>query len=166
MPADVQDILRSLAFTRDLEQSDRDRLLQVASPVQWDAGTMIFREGDQNDSLYLVMAGRIALEISVPIRGRVRILTVGTGEVFGWSSVFYEKPKTALATALEPTEALAFDASRLRELCDADPGFGYRLTRKLLQVVSDRLKATRMQALDVFAADPAPHAHAGMEHEV
>jgi CRP-like cAMP-binding protein len=142
--------LRSLAFTRDLESANLDRLAEIAKSVAWQPGQTIFREGDRDDFLYLVTEGHVALEITVPPRGRVRILTVGPGEVFGWSSVYYQKPKTAGATAIEPTRALALDATRLRELSEADPRFGYWLARRLLQVVSERLKATRLQLLDVF----------------
>ena len=54
--------------------------------------------------------GRVAIEIAVPGRGRVIILTVGPGEVFGWSSLFHQRPKTASARTIEPTRALALDA--------------------------------------------------------
>ena len=87
---------------------------------------------------------------TIPGRGRVTILTVGPGEVFGWSSLFFERPKTASARTVEPTQALALDAVRLRELCDVDTRLGYLLTRRILDVVSERLKATRMQLLDIY----------------
>ena len=76
---------------------------------------------------------------------------MGPGEVFGWSSLFQQRPKTAAARTIEPTRALALDAGRLRELCDADPRLGYLLTRRILEVVSERLKATRMQLLDIYS---------------
>jgi CRP/FNR family cyclic AMP-dependent transcriptional regulator len=148
--ADVQTPLRNLAFTRDLGSADLERLVALARPVAWQAGQVIFREGERDDFLYLVTEGRVALEVNVPPRGPVRILTVGPGEVFGWSSVFDQKPKTVGATASEPTRALALDASGLRALSDADPGFGCWLARRLLQVLSERLKVTRLQLLDVF----------------
>jgi CRP-like cAMP-binding protein len=148
--ADVATVLRSLAFTRELGPPDLDRLAALARPVEWQAGRTVFREGDRDDFLYLVVEGRVALEISVPPRGRARILTVGPGEVFGWSSVYYQQPKTAGATAVTPTRALALDAARLRELSEADCRFGYWLACRLLHVVSERLQATRLQLLDVF----------------
>ena len=150
MSADVHSVLRSLAFTRDLGPDDLDRLGAIAKPIEWQEGETIFREGDCDGFLYLVIEGRVALEIDVPPRGRVRILTVGPGEVFGWSSVFYQQPKTAGATASESTWALALDASALRQLSEADSRFGYWLARRLLEVVSVRLKLTRTQLLDVF----------------
>jgi CRP-like cAMP-binding protein len=142
--------LKELAFSQGLDPGQVDQLAQIANPVEWSAGTVVFREGDRDALLYVVKEGRVAIEIAVPGRGRVIILTVGPGEVFGWSSIFHQRPKTASARAIEPTTALALDAVRLRELCDADPRLGYVLTRRLLEVVSERLKATRMQLLDIY----------------
>ncbi len=150
MAADVRSTLQGLAFTRDLPPADLDWLAEIARTIDWPAGQSIFREGEQDGNLYLVAEGQVALEITVPPRGRVRILTVGPGEVFGWSSVYSQKPKTAGATAVLSTRALALDAARLRDRSDSDCRFGYWLTHRLLDVVSDRLKVTRLQLLDVF----------------
>ena len=152
MPLDIPATLRNLAFTRDLEPAHLDQLASIARPVEWAADQRIFREGQADDHLYLVVEGHVGIEVSVPQRGNVRVLTIGPGEVLGWSSVYYQKSKTAGATALEPTRALAFDAARLREWSESDPRFGYWLAKRLLQTVSDRLKATRMQLLDVFGS--------------
>lgn len=150
MLADVHTVLGSLAFAQGLQPADLERLAEIAKPVEWQPGQTVFREGDRDDFLYLVVEGHVALEISVPPRGRVRILTVGPGEVFGWSGVFDQKPKTARAAAVEPTRALGVDAARLRALSEADCRFGYWLARRLLEVTSQRLQATRLQLLDVF----------------
>ena len=147
----TQSRLLDLAFTQGLGPGQLDQIAQIATSVQWDAGTTVFREGDRDSFLYVVEEGRVAIEIAVPGRGRVVILTVGPGEVFGWSSMFRERPKTASARTIEPARAFALDASRLRELCDADPQLGYLLTRRILEVVSERLKATRMQLLDIYS---------------
>jgi CRP/FNR family transcriptional regulator, cyclic AMP receptor protein len=147
----TQSTLRDLAFTQGLDADQLDRIAQIATPVQWGAGATVFREGDRDPLVYVVEAGRIAIEIAVPGRGRVIILTVGPGEVFGWSSVFHPRPKTASARTIEPVKAFAVDACRLRELCEADSRLGYLLTRRILEVVSERLKATRMQLLDIYS---------------
>lgn len=150
MADDVRTLLSSVSFTRDLQQVDLDRLADMAAPVTWRAGQTIFREGQSDESFYLIVEGRVAIDIAVPRRGPVRILTLSAGEVFGWSSIFHRKPKTAGATAVEATRALALKADRLRDLSEADPRFGYWLARRLLEVLAERLKATRLQMLDVF----------------
>jgi CRP-like cAMP-binding protein len=146
----IRSELSALAFTAGLEPDQLDRLAELATPIQWEAGLTVFREGDRDSLLYVVEQGRIAIEVAVPGRGPVIILTVGPGEMFGWSSLFYQRPKTAAARTIEPTRALALDAVRLRELCDADPELGYALTLRTLHVVTERLKAARIQLLDLF----------------
>ena len=150
MSVEVVAMLQSLVFAQGLEPADLERLAASARATTWKTEQTIFREGERDDFLYLVLEGLVALDIQVPPRGRVRILTVGPGELFGWSSVYDPKPKTAAATTMEPTRALALEAARLREWSEADPRFGYWLTRRLLQVISERLQATRIQLLDVF----------------
>jgi CRP/FNR family transcriptional regulator, cyclic AMP receptor protein len=142
--------LEQLAFTQGLESDQQDRMIKIASSRTWNAGITVFREGDLDSSLYVVEQGRVAIDIAVPGRGRMTILTVGPGEVFGWSSLFFQQPKTASARTVEPTSALVLAADQLRELCDVAPQMGYLLTRRILAVVSERLKATRMQLLDIY----------------
>jgi CRP/FNR family cyclic AMP-dependent transcriptional regulator len=143
-------LLKDFPFTQGMDADQLELLAEIATPVQWAAGETVFREGDLDSMLYVVERGRVAIEVTIPGRGRVSILTVGPGEVFGWSSVFHDRPKTASARATEPTRALALDAARLGALCDADPRLGYLLTRRILEVVAERLKATRMQLLNVY----------------
>ena len=145
------ELMKDLSFTQGLDPAQLDRIAEVAAPAEWAAGAVVFREGDLDRVLYVVERGRVAIEVTIPGRGRVTILTVGPGEVFGWSSVFHARPKTASARATEPTRAVALDAARLGTLCDADPVLGYLLTRRILEVVSERLKATRMQLMDIYS---------------
>ena len=70
--------------------------------------------GDPGSPVYLVEEGLVALEMVVPGREPVTIQTVGPGEIFGWSSLFYQRPKTSAARALTPTRAQALDSARLR----------------------------------------------------
>jgi CRP-like cAMP-binding protein len=147
--------LNHLTFAEGLTPADLDRLTEIASSASWAAGDVIFRAGERDERLYIVEKGRVALELVQLGRGRVTLLTVGPGEVLGWSSLFQGRPKTASARALLPTNAVALDAERLRTLCDSDPRFGYIITRRILSAVSERLEAARLQLLDVFAV-PSP----------
>ncbi len=155
--------LQRLAFTEDLSLPQLEQMAEDATPVQWDAGVTVFREGDLDTKLYVVEEGQVAIEMLMPGRGLVTILTVGPGEMFGWSSLFYQRPKTASARTIKPTKAIALDAEKLRSQCESDPKLGFALTRRLLQIVSERLKATRMQLIDVYShpdklTTPAPAA--------
>jgi CRP-like cAMP-binding protein len=128
------------------------KIVKIATIFSFAPGQVIFHEGDKEDYLYVVLEGRVAIEMTVPGRGRVRILTVDPMEVVGWSSVTpVVRQRTAGARAVLPSRLVAFDARELYILCEEDHDFGYYVMRRLANVVAARLMTTRLQLLDMFA---------------
>ncbi len=122
------------------------------------AGETLFREGDKEDYCYIVIEGRVALDMFVPERGKVRFYTAEQYEIFGWSSVTPTiRQRTAGATAAIDSLVVRIDAPKLRELCDEDHDLGYAVMRRLANVVAARLLVTRLQLLDMFANPEATH---------
>lgn len=143
--------LRSSSFLQGLSKGHLERVAAVTEPVSWAADQIIFREGEADDKFYIVTEGLVALEIAVPNRGRVSILTVGPDEILGWSTVVPNiKKRTASARALQPTRALAVDALELCAICETDHELGYCVFRAVADVIAGRLTATRLQVLDIY----------------
>jgi len=146
----LTEALREHPFLEGLKQNHVQRLAEVALEVQFARDQIVFREGDESSLFYLLVSGKVALEISAP--GRiVRIQTLGEGDEMGWSSLLGHAGKTFQARSLEPVRAIAFDATRLRQIWEQDPSFGYRFMERLLMVVAQRLQAARLQLLDLYA---------------
>lgn len=101
--------------------------------------------------------------MSAPGRGPVHILTIGPGEIAGWSSFLKQGKNTASAVSLEDTEVIAAPADKLRELSEANHEFGFHLMQGMASALSKRLLATRLQLLDLFADAPAEIATNGSE---
>ncbi len=144
------DVLQDHPFVAGLKPAHIQKMASMALEVQFGRDEVIFREGESSSLFYLLVSGKVALEVSAP--GRIfRIQTLGEGDELGWSSVFSGKGKQFQARSLEPVRALAFDGARLRQVCEQDPAFGYALMQRLLRVVAERLQATRMQLMDIYA---------------
>lgn len=123
-----------------------------AKNVRFDPDDYLFHADDPADWIYLVRHGRAALEVTMPNRGAIRFETVGEGEVVGltWLLPPYRWGYDARATEL--TRAIALDARCLRDKCEADHDLGYAVLKRFLPVLVQRLQATRLQMLDVYAA--------------
>jgi CRP-like cAMP-binding protein len=133
------------------------KMVGIAKIFKYEPGQVIFREGDKEDYLYVVLEGRVAIEISVPGRGRMRILTADAMDEVGWSAVTpVVRQRTAGARAVLPSRLVAFDANELRRMCEEDHDFGYYVMRRLANLVAGRLLTTRLQLLDMFA-NPAEY---------
>jgi CRP-like cAMP-binding protein len=151
----LQYVLEELNFSAALPPPVLEQLAAAATVRRVPAGTVVFREGSENHDLYLVRSGRVGLEMRVPGRGSVCILTLGPGEMVGWSALLDRHSRmTAGAVALEETELVVAEAGKLRELCEASHDFGYHLMRQMAGALSARLVATRLQLLDLFADVP------------
>jgi CRP/FNR family cyclic AMP-dependent transcriptional regulator len=111
-------------------------------------GELIFREGDPANRFYLLKNGKVALESYVKNKGMTQIQTVGVGDVLGWSWLFPPYFWHFTARALEPTDAIFFYATPLREECESDHELGYELVKRMAEVMLRRLQATRRQLLD------------------
>ena len=59
-----------------------------ASNVRFEPGTFIFHEGEDADRFYLIREGKVALQICSDRRGPINILTLGEGDILGWSWLF------------------------------------------------------------------------------
>jgi len=129
------------------------RLAAIAEVRDLGPGELVIREGQVAESLGIVLAGRVALRMLVPERGMVTILTVEPGDVVGWSAVVPPYRGTDDAVAIEPVRLLQFPGDALRLLLRADNALAASLYPRLLQAVSRRLAATRMQLLDLFARE-------------
>ena len=148
----LSEILRSNPWFEKLSEEHLQKFVSIAALMRWNENTIIFREGSKDQFLYLILSGRVALDIGVPTKGKVTILTLGENDVFGWSAVIpVVEIKTASARTIRETQAIAFDAAALRDLCDKDHELGYQVYRRLTNVVAGRLSATRMQLLDMYS---------------
>jgi CRP-like cAMP-binding protein len=128
-----------------------DKLSQLAFVATFDADQIVFREGDPSSFFYLIVEGKVALEICTPNRV-LSIETVEGGEELGWSSLLSRVDKQFRARCLNPVRAIAFDGARVIAACEEDHEFGYLIMRKVLEIVADRLRATRLQTLDVYSS--------------
>lgn len=138
--------LRTHPFFAGFDPGGIERLARIARTASFGRNHVILREGEESTQLYLLTAGRVALEI--PGAGEpFRVATLSAGDEFGWSWAL-GNPGVYQVRALEPVEALLLPAHDLAALCDEDRAFGYVLMRRLLGVVSERLRSTRLTLID------------------
>ncbi|GGN84702.1 hypothetical protein GCM10010112_64260 [Actinoplanes lobatus] len=121
-------------------------------PVTYRPGERIFTEGGVADRFWLIETGRVALDMHVPGRGDQIIETLAAGTLLGWSWLYPPYRWQFGALAHEATDGLAFDASSVRRRCAADPTFGYAILRCFTPVIIERLQATRLRLLDLYAS--------------
>jgi CRP-like cAMP-binding protein len=149
----LEPIIREQPFFQGLEERHIKLVTGCAKNVRFEAGQVIFREGEEADKFYLIREGLVAVEVLVPERGSTAVQTVCEGEMLGWSWLFPPYRWRFQARTRQATRALAFDGKCLRAKCEGDHDLGYELLKRFSRVVTDRLEATRVQLMDLYGTN-------------
>jgi CRP/FNR family transcriptional regulator, cyclic AMP receptor protein len=154
------ELIRSIPLFADLSIQHQKVIAEMSSIRPFRENEEIFHEGDTSDCLYLVLDGRVALEIHIPNRGRSRILTVEPQEMLGWSGITDVVPRRTLtARSVCDGRLLCIDAPKLIQACEQDHDLGFVVMHHVANVIAGRLMVTRMQLLDMFSDPSSEAAH-------
>lgn len=142
--------LRGNSFFNSFPDTDLEHFAPCVTFKSFEPGQVLIRDGDVADCFHILRLGTVAVELTVPPRGRLSLQTLGIGDILGWSWAVppYRWSFDARATSLVRT--LQVDAFQLRGVCDAEPAFGYRLMQQIIRVMAGRITAARLQMLDLY----------------
>jgi CRP/FNR family transcriptional regulator len=121
-----------------LGDDDLTRVVEVAVPRRFEAGEVVFREGDESNTCYIVRSGR-ARAVREHSDGRsITLATFGPGEIFGELAMFDDERRSATVEAIESTEAIAILGGDMRRLLRRHSD----ISVKLLSALGRRLRET------------------------
>lgn len=141
---------QSHPFVRGLSAEALATLASCAMPTTFEAGQLIFREGEIANRFYLVLEGSVQLEAEATDRPAVPVDQLGAGDVLGWSWLLPPYTWNFTARAVTPVKAVFFYGTWLRERSETDLPLGYELMKRTAVVLMRRLQATRQQLVLSF----------------
>ena len=127
-----------------------EEIAKVATVRPYPRNAIIVTEGDETDSLYVMLSGRARVYVSDE-RGREATLNqIGPGEYFG-EVTLDGGPRSASVMALEECRCAVIRRAELTAFIERNPGFALHLVKKLAHRVRDLTENVRSLALmDVY----------------
>jgi len=153
---DLIPTLQDICFLHDIDAAHLEQIADIAQICDFDADAVVFREGQAAESVYLVISGKLSLELSPATPYRKQLVSVGPGEMLGWSSLVENPRFAATAIVVEPTRLVRIDGVRLRAICDEDPQFGYEFMRRTMRALAKRVTETWRQLSCVYLSHNVP----------
>jgi CRP-like cAMP-binding protein len=142
---DKRSILARHEFFHGLPSSVVDRLALRSRTVAYQAGTAIFRKGEDGHGLLAVLNGTVKISILSEEGKEIVLNLIGVNEVFGEVALLDGLPRTADASALTDCELLVLDRRDFIPILSEEPA----IALKLLEVLSGRLRRTSRQVEDI-----------------
>jgi CRP/FNR family transcriptional regulator, cyclic AMP receptor protein len=143
-------LLHRVPVFAELAEEDLARVAQVAVPRAFEPQQVIFREGDDSDTCYIVRSGH-ARAIRQHADGRVITLaTFGPGDIFGELAMFDDERRSATVEALDALATVAIPGSAMRSLLSRHPEIAVKLVIALgrrLRAANERLSRQSFQTV-------------------
>jgi len=133
--------LKTVPFFDRLSNRQLKSVSDIMFERTYDTDESIFEEGQPGAALFLILQGKVAIEICREA-GATRLAVLENGAFFGELALLDETPRSANARALERTQTLALYRNDLNELVDRDAKTASQIYRSLAGMIGDRLRLT------------------------
>lgn len=144
--------LKAVPLFASLPSEELAGLAEIAEEQSFPASTVIFRENDPGDGLYVLISGRVRVFRTVDER-EYNIAILGARECFGEMAVLDEEPRSASIEAQEDCVALKIRREEFLELVIDRPQFAF----EIFKVLTRRLRMKSIEAENIPVFETAQH---------
>ena len=126
-----------------------ERITQV---TEFKTGETIFKEGEFAEYLYVVVEGKVTLELFKDSSTKIRITNVLPNYAFGLSSLVDTEQKLYVSDVRAITDARVFRwrASDMERLFYLDYELGFIFMRRIAKVLKTRLQTVNAQVVSAY----------------
>jgi CRP/FNR family transcriptional regulator, cyclic AMP receptor protein len=132
------ELLQRVPAFSALADEDLAEVAAVAVPRRLDAGEVVFREGDESNTCYIVRSGHARAVREHPDGRTLTLANFGPGDIFGELAMFGDERRSATVETLDEMEAIAILGADMRRLLREHPD----ISVKLLTALGRRLRET------------------------
>lgn len=151
------ELLRRYPFFGPLNEEQLKAVAMLADQESVHQYTVLLKEGNPAEALYLLVEGSLSLYYLVEEERRPELSKefpvghIDPGEPFSISALITPYLLTSSVKADSPCEVIRFDAQALRDLCEQDRDLGFVFMKQIAKTAMDRLNSTRIQLAAAWA---------------
>ncbi|MBU2547347.1 MAG: cyclic nucleotide-binding domain-containing protein [Proteobacteria bacterium] len=144
------DFLRKIYIFQDLVDQELEFIAQIMTPREFPSGELVIEEGKQGDSMYVIAEGEVQVFKSLTMKfgeddfreTEKTLITLRAEDhvVIGEMSLITEAERSATVTAQIDSTLYEITREHFLNLAWAKPELGLKVTLRLAELVSQRLK--------------------------
>ncbi len=170
MPEGTARLLAKVPSFATLGEAELEAVAAVAMSRSFEAGQVIFREGDASNTCYVVSRGHARAIRAHPDGRQIVLATFGPGDFFGELAMFDDELRSATVESTDPLDVVAIRGEEMRRLMYQHAeiavklavslvrrlrGANERLARQSFQTVQSRVAAVLGQLVDQARSEGA-----------
>ena len=141
----VQEALRSAPWLKDLDDAILGRLAGISRVARPAEGSILCREGDATDELFVILDGQVAVLAQAANGTSAVVEVLDAGATIGLSAALANLPRLMTARVVRASRILAINARGLQALVAQEP----QLVTTLLRAEAEGFKALVQQVCDL-----------------
>ncbi|MFN4090703.1 MAG: cyclic nucleotide-binding domain-containing protein [Alphaproteobacteria bacterium] len=151
------EVLRRVPLFARIEASKLKLIAFTSERMVYEAGEVLFTQGDMGDAAYIVLEGAVEVLVAAP-PGQIRVATLGRHEIIGEIAILTDVPRTATVRAVEKLVVLRIAKELFFRLIAEFPQIGVEIMRELairLEKTTGDLRDARSRLADLGGNAPA-----------
>ena len=134
------DPLHNLSLLHGLEREEADKVLKMATLIHCQNGDKIIRQGENDNTLYVILNG--VAEILVDKAPEKPVAVLAAGDTFGEIGLVTDTPRVATVTARSECEILVLSGQFLKTCIKKEPVIAAKLLLNLSKALAEKLTLT------------------------
>lgn len=136
----LNDIIKGLELFSGLSESELAQVEQLGQMIEYEEGAEIFHEASTASDLYLLIDGRVQVNVEL---GKIEVATFHTilpGKLFGEFSFIDQQPRSATAIAIKKSSIIKFGRDHLLEWFEQNHHAGYCVMFNMSKILARRIR--------------------------
>ena len=138
-----------LPFVSDLGAEECGLLAGICTVITLKQGQILIKQGKKDDSLYVVIKGRLQVNRDTGGGNHVTLACIRDGEMAGEMGFLDDSEHRATLQADDTTDVLQIKRKHLEGLLDEHPQIVYKLMRAIAREVHEITKRMNMQYVEM-----------------
>lgn len=142
------EILKEMDIFEFLKPEELKDIAELAKVEEFEQGDLIFKEDDKAEKIYMVLEGRVSIEIEIYSGKKIPVYTMVKGTFFGYPALLRTRKFTTTARCLDKVKVASIVADELVDkIFKKDCRRGYLVMKRTAELIARKLSETRMQLL-------------------
>ncbi len=143
--------LKQISPYNELDEEDLTDLVRIATKRHYKKNTMVIIQGDDTDSLYILLDGKMKVFIEDDTGKELTVRLLNSGDSFGELALIGEFPRSANVQALSNSTVFTISKNDYMQFLGSHPKMAMSMIRSLANMVRETTEELRHIALsDVY----------------
>ncbi len=128
--------IQNIPLFSGLSNTELEEIIGITAKRSFPKNNVIINEGDETDSLYLIITGKVKIVLSDEDGKEITISILEPNDYFGELALIDDEPRSARVVTMEKCQFCVINQSDFNNVLDNNPS----LVRNLLKGLSKRLR--------------------------